>query len=301
MPSATLRVGVTGQNGQVSLALARVLHDQGHELVSLVRPAVDLSMPSSIAAAIEATKPDVVISAAAYTAVDRAEDEPDLAYAINRDGAAAVAAASAAVGAPIIHISTDYVFDGSATRPYREDDATHPIGVYGQSKYAGEVAVSEANPRHAIVRTSWVCSPDGNNFMKTMLRLASERSELRVVNDQRGCPTLADDLAAALVAMLPAMREASAGAPPFGIFHACNAGETTWHGFASSIIEASTAHGRRSIPVLPITTAEFPTRAKRPAYSVLSTDKLHAVYGVQLPSWQDGMQRTIANYLGAAR
>jgi dTDP-4-dehydrorhamnose reductase len=294
-----LRVGVTGQNGQVSLALARALASAGHDRVMFARPDVDLDDRASIRAAVAAAKPDIVINAAAYTAVDRAEDEPELAFRINRDGAGVVAAAAADIGAPILHVSTDYVFDGTAKAPYVEEHLASPLGVYGQSKFAGELAVAAANPRHVIVRTSWVCSPDGNNFMKTMLRLAGERPELRVVNDQHGSPTFADDLAAALVGMLPVICAAASGAPQFGTFHACNAGETTWHNFAREIVDRSEAFGRRVVTVLPISTAEFPTRAKRPAYSVLSTRKLVDVYGISLPAWRDGLDRTLASYLGA--
>jgi dTDP-4-dehydrorhamnose reductase len=231
---------------------------------------------------------DLVINAAAYTAVDKAEGERDKAFAINRDGAGHLARACAERGIRLLHVSTDYVFDGTGTRPYREDDPIAPLGVYGASKAEGEQAVHEAGG--TVVRTSWLFAEGGPSFVHTMLRLAKERPVLRVVADQRGCPTYAGDLADALLALgkLPRL------APTY---HYCNAGETTWHAFATAIIE----EGRRRVPLAcerieAITTAEYPTPAKRPAYSVLDTNRIRDA-GIVPPPWQAGLARVVAHAL----
>lgn len=290
---SALRVTVIGAHGQVATALARTLPAKGFEVTVLSRPQFDLTAPQALAAAVVASRPDVVINPAAYTAVDRAEDEPDLAYAINRDSAGLIAAAAAEAGAVIIHYSTDYVFDGRQKQAYVETDPTGPQGVYGASKLAGEQAVAAANPRHVVLRTAWVCSADGANFLKTMLRLAGERPELRVVNDQHGSPTFADDIAAATATIATASAAASAGAPSFGVFNLVSQGEVTWCGFARAIMTASGARGGPSVPVRAITTAEFPTKARRPSYSKLDTAKLKRIYGISLPPWQEGLDRCL--------
>ena len=279
------RVVVIGGKGQVAMSLARILPARGFDVTVLARPAYDLTRGAELADAIIAARPSVVINSAAYTAVDRAEDEPADAFAINRDGAAAASSAAARAGAAIIHYSTDYVFDGLKSTPYVEDDATGPQGVYGASKLAGEVAVAAANPRHVIIRTAWVCSADGANFLKTMLRLATERPELRVVDDQHGSPTFAADIAEATAHIAAAAANKTAGAPQFGVFHLVSGGETTWCGFARAIMAASKQLGGPSVPVHAITTADFPTKARRPAYSKLDTSKLARVYGIELPEW----------------
>ncbi len=295
-----LRAVLIGRNGQVAASLARALPDAGCEVVALARPEFDLTRLDAIAAAIVEAKPDVVINPAAYTAVDRAEDEPDAAYAINRDAAGAIAAAAARAGAVIIHYSTDYVFDGRQTRPYAETDATGPQGVYGASKLAGEQTVAAANPRHVILRTAWVCSADGANFLKTMLRLAAERPELKVVDDQHGSPTFAADIAAATARIAKACADRPAGAAEFGIFHLVSQGEATWCGFARAIMAASRARGGPCTPVKAITTAEFPTKARRPAHSKLDTAKLARVYGITMPHWQTALDRCLDGMIGGA-
>ncbi len=292
------RIAVIGREGQLALALNRSLAEAGHEVIILSRPLVDLSSPNTVRDAIVAISPEIVVNAAAYTAVDKAEDEPDLARAVNADGAAAAAAAAAEVGAPIIHFSTDYVFDGSASRPYDEHDPTNPLGVYGQSKLDGERMVSAANARHVILRTAWVCSPDGNNFVKTMLRLAAERPRLGVVDDQHGSPTFADDLAEVVSQLVPRVVEGSAPDDSFGIFHAASGGQTTWCQFARVIMAGAHQRGAPHVPIDAITTADYPTKARRPAYSVLSTDKLHRVHGFRLPHWEAALAACLDRLIG---
>lgn len=237
-------------------------------------------------------RPDVVVNAAAYTAVDRAESEADVAMAVNCDGARYVARAAASAGAPVIHISTDYVFNGKARSPYKPDAKTDPIGVYGKTKLMGEMAVKDENPNHVIVRTSWVFSHRGSNFVRTMLRLGSERDELRVVKDQMGRPTSATDLASALLLVARAFAENPTIA---GVYHFANAGETSWFGFAQGIFEQARALGERHTPrIVPIPTSEFPTPARRPAYSVLDTATFSERFGVEPRSWQSAVRDTVA-------
>ena len=295
------RVVLIGGKGQMAMSLARVLPARGFDVTVLARPEYDLTRPAEITDAIAAARPSVVINPAAYTAVDRAEIEPATAFAINRDGAAAISSAAARAGAAVIHFSTDYVFDGGKTTPYLETDATAPQGVYGASKLAGEAAVALVNPRHVILRTAWVCSADGANFLKTMLRLAAERPELRIVDDQRGSPTFAADIAEATAVIAGAIRDTAAGAPQFGVFHLASAGETSWCGFARAIMAASKDLGGPSVPVKAITTADFPTKAHRPAYSKLDTSKLARTYGIALPEWEAAMHTCLGNILGAPR
>lgn len=296
--SAPLRVVLIGGKGQVATSLARVLPSSGFEVTTLARPQFDLTAPQALADAIIAAKPDVVINPAAHTAVDRAEDEPELAFAINRDAAGTIASAAAKAGAVIIHYSTDYVFDGRQSKPYLETDPTGPQGVYGASKLAGEQAVAAANPRHVILRTAWVCSADGANFLKTMLRLAAERPELKVVDDQHGSPTFAADIAAATARIATACTALPAGAPQFGVFHLVSQGEVTWCGFARAIMAASKARGGASVPVSAITTADFPTKAKRPAYSKLDTGKLSRLHGIDMPHWHTALDHCLDGMIG---
>jgi dTDP-4-dehydrorhamnose reductase len=301
MSLAPPRVVVIGREGQVARALAEVLPHRGLDVLTVARPEIDLLRPDTIGAAIVSRRPDVVVNPAAYTAVDRAEDEPEFAFAINRDGARAVAAAAAEAGAAIVHFSTDYVFDGSKGAPYVETDPTTPLGVYGASKLAGEAAVADANPRHMILRTAWVCSPFGSNFVKTMLRLATERPELNEVADQWGAPTFAHDIANGLATILAKLNDPSIGPEKFGIFHFGSAGETSWHGFAKAIMAASAARGGPSAPVRAIETRDYPTRARRPAYSKLDTGKLARAYGVRLAYWQTSLEPCLDRLVGPRR
>jgi dTDP-4-dehydrorhamnose reductase len=281
-----MRLLVAGSSGQLARALVeRSRRLAGVTVTALGRPQLDLLDPVSITRALESTRPDVVINAAAYTAVDKAESDTVAAFALNRDGAGALAAAAGAASRPIIHISTDYVFDGSKSGAYVEQDATNPLGVYGRSKLEGEAAVAAANARHVILRTAWVYDAQGHNFLKTMLRLARERPELRVVADQHGNPTYAPHLADAILAIAAKIGSGK----PWGIYHATAAGETTWHGFASAIIAAAKPLGVPHVPVLPITTADYPTPARRPANSCLDCGKLQRAFGLRFPPWQQGL------------
>jgi dTDP-4-dehydrorhamnose reductase len=257
------------------------------------RPDVDLLRPASIAEALVEFRPDIVINPAAYTAVDKAESEPDQAFALNRDGARAVAAAAANQGAPIIHFSTDYVFDGSKDAPYVETDPVNPRSIYGQSKLEGERAVAAANARHIVLRTAWVYAPFGANFVRTMLRLAAERDQLRVVDDQIGCPTYAPDIAAATIAI--AKKVVGEGwSPKFaGVTHLAGPTALSWYEFATDIVRGAALRGGRLIPISPITTSDYPTPAKRPANSRLSTTRLVSVFDVRLPP----LERSLAECL----
>lgn len=288
-----LRLLVTGRSGQVVTALAR-LSDAAVEIVTAGRPKLDLARPQTIAVAIAAARPDIVVNAAAYTAVDKAESGRDLVFAVNAAGAGAVAEAAAGIGVPVIQISTDYVFDGGKADPYVETDPTGPLSVYGASKLAGEQAVAAANPCHAILRTSWVYSSSGANFLLSMLRLARARPVLRVVDDQHGSPTHAADIAAGIVTAAEALAT-GAGTP--GVFHMTAGGETTWCGFARAIFAASAHLGGPSAPVEPITTADYPTPALRPKNSRLDCTKIANAYGIQLPRWQERVQGCVAEAL----
>jgi dTDP-4-dehydrorhamnose reductase len=235
----------------------------------------------------------VVVNAAAYTAVDKAESESALANDVNARGAGYVARACAAHSIPIIHISTDYVFDGLKDDPYREDDPTGPINAYGRSKLEGEARVADACARHLILRTAWVHSPWGGNFVKTMLRLATERPAVSVVGDQKGSPTYAPHLAEVVLAIANRAVADPAGTP-WGIYHAVGAGETNWFGFAREIFRSAAEHGLPAAEVTAITTADYPTPARRPANSRLNCDRLRQSFGLELPDWRIGTQRCVA-------
>ncbi|ATR19527.1 dTDP-4-dehydrorhamnose reductase (plasmid) [Roseomonas sp. FDAARGOS_362] len=295
-----MRIAVTGRDGQVARALRERAQAAGVSIVALARPELDLARPDTVLPALHAASADVVVNAAAYTAVDKAESEPDQAQLVNATGAGAVAAAAAKLGIPVIHLSTDYVFDGQLDRPYREDDATGPIGAYGRSKLAGEKAIAAAQPDdHVILRTAWVYSPFGVNFVKTMLRLAATRDEISVVADQHGSPTSALDIADAVLQVArnllgsrdPALR---------GVFHLSGSGYTHWAGFAAAIFEFSAHRGGPEARVKPIATAEYPTPARRPANSRLDCAKLARVHGITLPDWRLSSEACIGRLLPQA-
>ncbi|GAA5077610.1 dTDP-4-dehydrorhamnose reductase [Lysobacter panacisoli] len=290
---------VVGANGQVGHALLQSLAPLG-EVVATTRSGqlpdgracetLDLAQTDGIEALLQRIRPDAVINAAAYTAVDRAEDEPEAAFAANAEGPGHLAQACASRGIPLVHYSTDYVFDGRGTRPYRDDDATDPLGIYGASKLAGEEAIARSGARHLILRTAWVYGLYGANFLRTMLRVGAERDELRVVADQRGCPTPAWLIADVTAQIL------RHGIAASGIRHLVAAGETNWHGFASAIFDGAHARGliARKPNVVAITTADYPTRATRPAYSVLDTSHLREEYDLVLPDWRDALIETLS-------
>lgn len=293
-----MRILVAGREGQVARALLARLPADGHAVVALEPPEFDITDPRSIAAAMRDAAADLVVNAAAYTAVDRAEDDAATAFAVNRDGAALLAEAAAARGAPFLHFSTDYVFDGMKGAPYLETDAAAPLGVYGRSKAEGEAAVLAAHPRAAVIRTAWVCSPDGGNFVRTMLRLAAEREELRVVADQHGAPTFAADLAEAVARMAPRLVAAPEGDEGFGLFHLSGAPHTTWHGFAEAILDGAAARGHPRPRLVPIATAEYPTRARRPADGRLDCARIGRVHGIRPADWRVSLARCLDILVG---
>lgn len=281
---------VIGRQGQLSTALEEIWPEA--EFWGLDR--ADLTRPAEVEAAVAGSGARLVVNAAAYTAVDKAESEPDLAQLINADGAGAVARGAAAAGAAVVHVSTDYVFDGSKAGEWTEDDPVAPLGVYGRSKLAGERQVAAATPRHAILRTAWVYAPYGHNFVKTMLRLGAERDELRVVADQRGKPTSALDLADAIAAIAPRLAEAGPGDAGFGLFNYSGAGATHWAGFAEEIFRQ--AEGRliaKAPRVTHIASAEYPTPATRPANSALDCGKFERVFGVRTVPWREALARVL--------
>ncbi len=287
-----MRLVVTGLTGQVVSALVeRGADDADLVVLPLGRPQLDLANPSDVETVLRALKPDAVVSAAAYTAVDKAETETDLAMQVNGAGAGAVAAAAAALGVPVVHLSTDYVFDGAKPAPYVETDPVAPVSAYGRSKLAGEQAVAAAQPDHAILRTSWVYAAEGKNFVRTMLRLAADRPEVSVVADQQGAPSYAPDIAAAVVQIVRNLIAEPARRDLRGVFHMSGGGETTWAGFAEEIFRQSAARGGPSAAVRPITTADYPTPAARPANSRLDCTKLKAAHAVALPGWREALAR----------
>ncbi|MDP3895531.1 MAG: dTDP-4-dehydrorhamnose reductase [Mesorhizobium sp.] len=280
-----MRIVVTGRKGQVVQSLLEHARDMpGIEIAAVGRPELDLARPDSIAEALAGTRPDVIVSAAAYTAVDQAEDEPGMAYAINEIGAGEVANAANRLGVPVIHLSTDYVFDGNGEHPYGETAQTAPRSVYGASKLAGERAVAVANPRHLVLRTAWVYSAFGGNFVRTMLRLAAERSEVPVVADQWGNPTSAHDIADAV--LRAAARTLARDFDDWGIYHLAGTGTTNWSGFARQIFTSSRAYDGPFAEVKDIATADYPTKAHRPANSRLATEKFGSVFGWTAPDWK---------------
>lgn len=286
-----LRILVTGGTGQVGTELARQAWPDHVELILPSRQELDLASSEAVRAYVMAGRFDAVINPAAYTAVDKAEADCTTAFAVNAMAAAALADATRELNIPLVHVSTDYVFDGSKAEGYHEDDPIDPINVYGASKAAGEHAVRLGNPRHVILRTAWVFSPHGNNFIKTMLRLA-DRPELRVVSDQKGCPTAASDIAEAL--RIIATRLIEGRDAPVGTFHFVNEGDTTWFGLASEIFRQEREAGSSVPEVIAISTTDYPTPARRPANSVLSVARLVDQYGISPRPWQIALKDTLA-------
>lgn len=293
-----MRLLVTGRDGQVATSLAlRAAADPRLEIVNVGRPQIDLARPDTLRGVVAAVQPDIVVSAAAYTAVDQAEDEPELAMAVNATAPGVLAAEAAAANVPIIHLSTDYVFSGDGDLPYSEDDATGPRSVYGKTKLAGEHAVADASPRHIILRTAWVYSPFGKNFVRTMLRLAADRDVVSVVADQWGNPTSALDIAEGVFVVAARLLDRGAGAP-YGIYHLAGTGSTHWAGLAAHVFDVSREAGGPFASVREITTADYPTKARRPANSRLATDRLHQAFGWQAPEWQASCAHVVRQLLG---
>ena len=269
-------------------------------LVALGRQELDITKPDMIDTALSTHEPGVVVNCAAYTDVDKAESEEQQAYAVNSDGAGAVASYCASRGIPIIHISTDYVFDGANAEPYVESDPTRPTGAYGRTKLEGEARVAAACPEHIILRTAWVHSPFGHNFVTSMLRLARTRAEIGVVDDQIGNPSYAPNLAGAILEVARQILEDSAGEPKWGVYHIAGSGETSWCGLAREIFAQSEKHGGPSARIRPISTADYPTPARRPANSRLDCTALKTGFGIALPDWRDGVQACVARALATS-
>lgn len=283
-----LVVGSTGQLGTAIQQHSAVPSDWTLQLTD--KSSLDLSRPKDISAFVRSVKPDAIVNAAAYTSVDRAETQPDLAFALNRDGPAALAAAAVGIGAPLVHISTDYVFGGDKTVPYVETDPHNPINTYGHSKAQGERLVLEANSVAAVVRTSWVFSAHGSNFLRAMLRLGETHDEVRVVSDQIGRPTAASDLARAVVEITRRLLDRDSTVA--GLLHFAGAGEASWATFAEAIFEEASARGRRPVRVRRILTAEYPAPAARPANSRLDTTKIEKLGIIPAP-WRCGLQKSL--------
>lgn len=296
-----MRIAVTGRTGQVVQSLLVHAETAGVIVIPVGRPELDLAQPEGVRLALSAASADCIVNAAAYTAVDKAETEPDLALRINGEGAGAVAAAAAALGVPLIQLSTDYVFDGMAPRPWLETDPTAPLSAYGRSKLAGEDAVMASGSDWTILRTAWVYSPYGGNFVKTMLRLAESRDEVGVVSDQLGSPTNALDLADAIIAMAKALVARPGDAALRGVFHAAGTGEASWADLAETVFAASAALGGPSASVRRIATSDYPTPARRPANSRLDCGLLAQRHGLRLPPWQDSVQSCVATLLAPSR
>ena len=292
-----MRVVVTGREGQVSRALIERAAGAGVTVVAVGRPEFDLERPETIAPALAAARPDVVVNAAAYTAVDLAESAEATALSVNGTGAGEVAAAARRLGVPVIQVSTDYVFDGALDRPYREDDATGPISAYGRSKLTGEQAVAAVNPDHAILRTAWVYSPWAKNFVRTMLRLGAERSEVGVVADQIGSPTSALDIADAVLAAARNLVSRPGEASLRGVFHMAAQGEASWAEVAEAVFMDAETAGRAPVQVKRIATSDYPTPARRPANSRLDGTRLASVHGVTLPHWRGSLANCVARLL----
>ncbi|HUW51131.1 MAG TPA: dTDP-4-dehydrorhamnose reductase [Sulfuricella sp.] len=292
-----MKILLTGKNGQVGWELQRTLSTLG-DVVAVDRQGMDLANPDSIRNAIRTIRPDLIVNAAAYTAVDKAESEPDLAMAINGIAPGIMAVEAKRLGASMVHYSTDYVFDGTKTSPYTEDDIPNPLSVYGKTKLAGEKAILAAGIPHQIFRTSWVYGLRGRNFLLTILRLAKERDELRIVDDQIGAPTWGRMIAEATAqilakSILPLTPHPSLLTQYVGLYNLTATGRTSWYGFANAILESMPLQGAHSSLIthhpmpklIPIVTSEYPLPAPRPSYSVLSSDKLNRTFGVALPSW----------------
>ena len=293
-----MKVALFGRNGQLGSSLLAILGDS-MEVRAYGRNEVDLADGTRLRETLLRQEPRIIINAAAYTAVDRAESDADTARRVNGEAPAVMARVAGEIGALLIHYSTDYVFDGTAHEPYTEDSPTAPLGVYGKTKLAGEEAIRAVAGAYLIVRTAWLYSNHGRNFLKTMLHLADERDELRVVDDQIGSPTYARLVAEASVQMLSAMSDGEGfRTERNGVYHMTCQGSVSWHGFAQRIIELSGRAAR--VRVTPISTAQYPTPARRPAYSVLSCDKLERGFGIRLPGWEAALRQCLADDHGLA-
>jgi dTDP-4-dehydrorhamnose reductase len=289
-----VRVIVTGVRGMLGQDLRPRLARAGFEVVGLDKNQLDITRWESVLRSFESILPDLAINCAAYTEVDRAESNLEIALAVNRDGARHLARICRRLGIPLIHLSTDYVFDGNSEQPYREDDTADPINFYGLSKWQGEEAIRKELPSHLIVRTSWLYGAHGHNFVKTILKLAREKEEIRVVADQSGCPTWTGDLAEAIISMAGRVQEYSNDIN-WGTYHFCGAGRTTWYGFAEAIVdEGRRRETLRAIRILPVSSSDYPTAARRPRWSVLDCQKVGLNFNITPRPWQQGLIGMIA-------
>jgi dTDP-4-dehydrorhamnose reductase len=287
-----MKILVTGANGQVGWELSRRGGQQGLDIFALNRAALDITDQTSIRREIERHKINLLINAAAYNGVDQAEREPELAFAVNRDGPAYLASACREAGIPLVHLSTDYVFDGKKKGSYKETDPVSPLNIYGKSKAAGEMEVREGVDQHVILRTAWLYGVHGHSFVKTMLQLGQERDLIQVVADQYGCPTYAADLAEAILRIVVKAR--GDGQIAWGTYHYCGKGMTTWHGFAQAIFDLAGRHASFRIKkIKPITTAEYPTSAKRPGNSVLDCSLIEKTYNIHPKPWRESLAQMI--------
>ncbi len=286
---------VTGGSGQLASALATA-----PGILRVGRPAFDFDHQETIEATFHAAAPRLVVNAAAYTAVDAAETDADAAYRGNRAGPGILARLCAASDIPLIHVSTDYVFDGTKSTPYQETDPVGPQGVYGASKLAGEEAIKQVGGKSIILRTAWVYAPIGKNFVRTMLTVGKARDRLTVVGDQSGCPTTASDLADAILTIIARIDRTGWDSSYGGIFHATGSGDTTWHGLAVATFEAAARHGAKVPQVVPIATSDWPTPAKRPANSRLDCTRLNFMFGITMPHWRDSLNRTVDTIFATA-
>lgn len=292
-----MRILVAGSSGQLGSDLVRLLHDAGANYAGMDSSSMDVTLKRDVYEAMQRMRPDVIINCAAYTKVDLAENEQGAAFAVNRDGAANLAEAASSHDALLIHVSTDFVFDGSRPVPYKETDETAPLGVYGLSKLEGEAVIAKTHKKHVIIRTSWQYGVAGNNFVKTMLRLAYERDELRVVYDQTGGPTWSKDLAAAIIEVARAFE---AGSAEYGVYHYSNEGVASWYDLAVETVEAARALGAelRCRKIEPILTSEYPTPARRPPYSVLDKSKIKKTFGLDVPHWRASLRAMLTDHYG---
>jgi len=287
-----VKIAIIGCNGQLGWELVRRGESHGLQIMALDYPEIDIGDPSSIATFTKSREIDLIVNAAAYTAVDRAESEPLAAYTVNRDGPVILAERCRDRRIPLIHVSTDYVFDGTKQGAYIEEDPVAPMGVYGASKAAGEAEVRKRLPEHFILRTAWLCGVHGHNFVKTMLKLGRKKETLRVVADQYGCPTIASDLAEAILEVVRRVEKNES--VKWGTYHYCGAGKTTWHGFATAIFDIAGQYEKFLVKnVVPISTAEYPTPVKRPANSVLDCTKIERYFGIRPRPWKEGLAEMI--------
>lgn len=288
-----MKILITGAQGQVGKELTHIANEKGFDVIAASRAELDITNSLQVDEYVAHCQPNIVINAAAHTAVDKAEDEQDLAFAINRDGSENLALACSNQNIPLLSISTDYVFDGSKAEPYSEEDAVSPLGVYGESKWQGEEAIRKNLNEYIILRVAWVFGAQGNNFVKTMLRLGQDRDELNVVADQFGGPSPAKNIAQTLIKLVEQYQKNNSLA--WGTYHYCGKDKTTWYGFATEIFNQAFELGllKKKIKVNPITTAEYPTAAERPSNSMLDCTKLKTTFGIDMPEWKEGLKQVL--------